>query len=139
MNNPAATAEHIRVHHALCEELLTLVERENQALREPDPAVLGLFHLQRQDFLPRFNASLEQVRQHRLDWQRLDPATRRQHPAIAALIRTSQDLIMKIVLLDRENEQARLRHGMLPPHQIPAAARQQPHYVTELYRRSSRG
>ena len=42
---------------------------------------------------------------------------------------------MKIIMLDRENEQSLLRKGMIPVQQLPAAQRQQAHFVTELYRR----
>jgi hypothetical protein len=42
-----------------------------------------------------------------------------------------------IVMLDGGNEQARLRHGLLPANQLPSAGRQRPLYVTELYRRSA--
>jgi len=42
---------------------------------------------------------------------------------------------MKIVLLDRENEQALLRRGLVPPTQLPSVNRQRPHFVAELYRR----
>ena len=42
---------------------------------------------------------------------------------------------MKIVLLDRENEQALLRRGLVPTTQLPSVNRQRPHFVAELYRR----
>ncbi len=135
MSDAPAIATDLRAHSALCEELLLLVERESQALREPQSSSAFEFYQQRKHLLPRLDASLAQVKKHRADWQRLDPATRRQNPEVATLIRSNQDLIMKIILLDRENEQARLRHGLLPANQLPPASRQRPHYVTELYRR----
>ena len=137
MSDDLSIANDIRAHSALCEELLVLVERESQALRIPQSCSAFEFYQQRKLLLPRLSESLAQVKKHRACWQRLDPATRRQSPEVAALIRSSQDLIMKIIVLDRENEQARLRHGLLPANQLPAAGRQRPHYVTELYRRSA--
>ena len=68
-------------------------------------------------------------------WLQLSPAERRRNTAVVALFRQNQDLIMKIVLLDRENEQALLRRGLVPPTQLPSVNRQRPHFVAELYRR----
>jgi hypothetical protein len=137
MSDAPTIANDLRAHSALCEELLLLVERENQALREPQSSCAFEFYQQRKHLLPRLDESLAHVKKRRADWQRLDPATRRQNPEVATLIRSNQDLIMKIIMLDRENEQARLRHGLLPANQLPPANRQRPHYVTELYRRSA--
>jgi hypothetical protein len=65
----------------------------------------------------------------------MTPVERGQNPAIAPLLRQNQDLIMKIIVLDRENEQTLLRRGLVPPRQLPSLNRQRPHFVTELYRR----
>jgi len=40
-------------------------------------------------------------------------------------------------LLDRENQQAMLRRGLVPTRHLPAAAVQQPNYVASLYQRNS--
>ena len=132
-----AIAAALRAHTLLCRELLELVERESLALRDPESASAFEFYQQRKQLLPRFSESLARVKQQRADWQRLTPETRGQHPDVAALVQSTQDIILKIIVLDRENEQARLRHGMLPPNQLPAAGRQRPHFVSELYRRSA--
>jgi hypothetical protein len=52
-------------------------------------------------------------------------------------LRQSQDVVMKIVLLDRENEQAMLRGGLIPVSQLPSLNRQRPHFVSDCYRRSA--
>jgi hypothetical protein len=65
----------------------------------------------------------------------LDPAERQRYPEMPALMRACQDLIMKVIVLDRENEQTLLRRGLLPASRLPAAQEQQPHYVAQLYRR----
>ncbi len=54
---------------------------------------------------------------------------------VPRLLQQNQDLIMKIVVLDRENEQLLLRLGLMPVQSLPAAQRQKPHYVAQLYRR----
>ncbi len=53
------------------------------------------------------------------------------------MLRQNQDLIMKIIVLDRENEQGLLRSGLLPDCQLPSANRQRPRFVADLYRRNS--
>jgi hypothetical protein len=60
---------------------------------------------------------------------------RARHPEIGMLLRQNQDLTMKIIVLDRENEQSLLRRGLVPPRELPSVNRQRPHFVAELYRR----
>ncbi|MBP9902814.1 MAG: hypothetical protein KBH45_15240 [Verrucomicrobia bacterium] len=135
MNAAAAMVEDLRRHLALCQEVLAVVERENQALRDTEKPP-GFKTLQaKKDLLPRLNQSLNQIRQHRTTWQKVDPAERAQCPEVNALLRQNQDLIMKIIVLDRENEQGLLRQGLVPTHHLPPANRQRPHYVADLYRR----
>jgi hypothetical protein len=88
--------------------------------------------------LPRLNQSLNQIRQHRATWQSLSPTDRAQYPEVPGLLRQNQDLIMKIIVLDRENEQALLRKGLVPPRQLPSVNRQRPHFVADMYRRQGR-
>ena len=60
---------------------------------------------------------------------------RARHPGIGMLLRQNQDLIMKVIVLDRENEQCLLRRGLVPARELPPANRQRPHFVADLYRR----
>jgi hypothetical protein len=137
MGDPAAMARDLRAHLALCEELLLLVERENQLLRTAGASPNFEFFQRRKALLPRLDASVTTLTKHRLAWQRLRPEARRHSPEISSLIRLNQDLIMKIIMLDRENEQVLLRRGLVPAQQVPLAGRPQPHFVAELYRRHS--
>ena len=135
-----ATAEMIndlRQHEALCEELLAVVTSENGGRRGIDPVPAAETFRAKRELLPRLDQSVERLRAHRLHWQRLDPAERALHPEVAALLRQNQDLIMKIIVLDRENEQGLLRSGLVPARQLPSANRQRPHFVADLYRRNS--
>lgn len=124
-------------HLALCQEVFTLVERESQSLRDADKGPDFESHQAKKVLLVRLNESLVQIRQHRSTWQKLGPAERARCPEVAGLLRQNQDLIMKIIVLDRENEQVLLRKGLVPPRHLPPANRQRPHYVADLYR--SRG
>lgn len=130
---PVITADEIiavlRHHHALCREILTVVESEHRALGGAETAVA------RKILLPRLTESLAQLKAARTAWLALSADERRQQPASAALMRQNQDLIMRILLLDRDNEQALLRQGLLSANHLPSAQRQRPHFVADLYRR----
>jgi hypothetical protein len=125
----------LRDHQTVCRELLSLAERESQALRLGQAAVLHEIHRARKPLLTRLSESLEKVRQHRLLWQGLTAAERAAQPEIGFLVRQAQDLILRVLMLDRENEQGLLRRGLIPPREIPAAQQQRPHFVAALYRR----
>ena len=127
----------LREHLKLCQEILELARSESQTLRDPAaPSTQFTACQARKQVLPRLTASLAALRQHRAAWQQLTPAQRAQHPEVPALLRQNQDLIMKVLVLDRENEQALLRRGMVPARHIPPAAGQRPHFVADLYRRN---
>lgn len=134
-NELAAIAADLRAHMALCEEVLATVTREGQALRGEETSNAFEFFHERQSVLPRLDESLGRLKRHRQTWQRVPGPDRARHPEITALLRSAQELIMRIIVLDRENEQALLRRGLVPPRHLPPAQRQRPHYVVDLYRR----
>ena len=137
--NPLQTmVTDLQGHLALCQEILSLVESESHALHHAKTGPSFESYQAKKNCLPRLNQSLNQIRQHRATWQKLSPAERAQFPDVPGLLRQNQDLIMKIIVLDRENEQALLRQGLVPPRQLPAAQRQRPHFVADLYRRQGR-
>jgi len=128
-------ADDLKARLALCQELLQGLEREAQALRRPDKPSLFEFHQLRRKLLPSLNRSLDDLRRHRANWQNMSLEERARHPEICSLLRQNQDLTMKLIVLDRENEQGLLRRGLLPASELPSANRQRPHYVADLYRR----
>jgi hypothetical protein len=132
---PEAIVADLRRHFALCQELLAVVEREGQSLRRPDQPSLFEFYQLKKNLLPRLNQSLDALRKHRVNWQRFTMDERARHPEIGMLLRQNQDLTMKIILLDRENEQCLLRRGLVPARELPSVNRQRPHFVADLYRR----
>jgi hypothetical protein len=129
--------EELNTHRVVCQELLAIAEGEGQALRRADHPSLFEFCQLKKNLLPRLNQTLDNLRKHRARWQGLSSDERARHPEIAPLLRRNQDLAMKFILLDRENEQGLLRRGLVPVRQLPAANRQRPHFVAELYRRQS--
>src|SRR5271168_4058110 len=103
MNEPQEIRDDLQARLALCQELLSTIEREGQALRRTDQPSLFEFFQLRKNLLPRLNQSLDTLRRHRVDWQKFSPEERTRHPEIGILLRQNQDLTMKIILLDREN------------------------------------
>jgi hypothetical protein len=127
----------LRGYLELARELLEVVQRENEAVCNDRKAEAAHFDQFRKDLLPRLEQSLARLRKGRATWQLLSPAQRHRHPQVRSLLRLNQDLIMRILLLERQNEQARLGFGLRPAAQVPAAERHRPHFVTDLYRRNS--
>ena len=138
MTNLAEVKAGLHAHLGLAREVLALVEREGQALRFQDGSAAFESHPAKKALLARLEESVVKLKEYRSEWTRLDPATRAANPDINQLIRQNQDLTMKIIVLDRENEQALLRRGLVPPREIPSANRQRPHFVADLYRRQAR-
>jgi hypothetical protein len=108
---------------------------ESQALREAAGPRTAQNDLERRRILARLDESLGLLKRDGRSWQALAPAQRAAHSDISALIRSNQDLIMRAIVLDRENEQGWLRRGLVPLRHQPPAPRQRPHYVADLYRR----
>lgn len=130
-------AAELRSHQDLYRELLALVEKEGRLLRDESSDQPLAESEARSRLMPRLNESLDILKKQRIRWTQAGPSERAQHPEIAALLRQSQDLIMKIIVQDRENEQALLRRGMIPPRHLPSANRQRPHLVADTYRRQA--
>ena len=123
----------LAAHLTVCEEILALVTRESEALRQPGPFAGQELARERAALVPRLAQSLEAIRSTREAWQRLDPATRERHSEVHALLRANQNLIMKVIVLDRENEQALLRRGLLPPGRLPMSQSRRPRLVADEY------
>jgi hypothetical protein len=130
--------DELRRHLELCREILAVVEHENQDLRRSDSFDVKAQANTRKNLLERLRTSLDQLRRHRQAWQQLSPAERARSSEVVPLLRQNQDLIMKIVVLDRENEQILLRRGLLPPQHLPPAQRQRAHFVADLYRQGAK-
>src|SRR5947207_392955 len=98
-------------HLTLCQEICAQVERESHLLRDGDERSTFESYQRKKGLLPQLEESLNRIREHRNTWRRLDPAERAQYSKVPTLVKANQDLIMKIIVLDRENEQALLRKG----------------------------
>jgi hypothetical protein len=132
---PSEMAADLRNSVSLHREILALVEQENQTFRRSENPFDGDLREQKKRLLSRLGDSLAKLKRHRLNWQSLGPEERARFPEIPPLLRQNQELIMKIITLDRENEQNLLRRGLVPANCLPSAHRQRPNYVAGVYKR----
>jgi hypothetical protein len=132
---PADLARELQNHLDLCREFLALFTEENQTLRRPQPWSPATFSAERKRLLPRLESGLIKLRSHRQWWERLPADQRESCGEIMHLFRDIQNLLPRLLLLDRENQQEMLRRGLIPATQLPPAASQRPNFVANLYRR----
>lgn len=126
-------------HLALCQDICGQVERESHLFRSGDERSAFASYQQKKDLLPKLEESLNRLREHRSTWRRLDPVERARYSQVPELIKANQDLIMKIIVLDRENEQALLRKGLgRSPSTVSVSPSPRPHYVAGLYHRNTK-
>ena len=137
MPAPAEVAECLKEHRRVCQEILKLVEKENSLLRSNQAEAAFALRATRKNLLAELTSSLDKMREIRIAWVRVAPEQRQGHPQVAELLRENQNLIMKVLVLDRENEQTLLRLGLVPARQVPSANRQRPHFVANLYQRNA--
>jgi hypothetical protein len=104
----------------LCEEILNLITHENQALSGQGAYKPAEFQEKRRDLLPNIELLLSKLRSRRLVWQQAPKLDRDRCSDISPLFQNIQDKLMKILLLDRENQQIMLRRGMVPANHLPA-------------------
>ena len=132
---PAELARELQNYLDLCREFLALFTAENQTLRRPQPWSPGAFNEQRKRLLPRLESGLIKLRSLRQGWERMPAGRREACGEVGSLFRDIQNLLPRLLLLDRENQQELLRRGLLPATQLPPAASQRPNFVASLYRR----
>ena len=125
----------LREHLAVCHDLLALAQKESAALSDPAPFPLAPMQAERQELLSRLEFSWNSFARARAEWEQLEPGRREPVPGFAELLQSSLDTIMRVLVLDRENEQNLLRRGLLPARALPPAERQQPDFVARAYHR----
>ena len=128
-------ARELKGYLDLCREFLALFTDENQTLRRPQPWSPMGFNEERKRLLPRLESGLIQLRSFRQWWERMPAGQRESCGEIRDLFRDIQNLLPRLLLLDRENQQEMLRRGLIPATQLPPAASQRPNFVANLYQR----
>jgi len=126
----------LQTYRGLCEEIMSLAVRENLALSGQIDYAPSEFHQKRKRLLPDLESISQKLRQRRMVWQQAPASERERCHELKPLFQNIQSLLMKMLQLDRENQQAMLRRGLVPIQHIPAAAVQRPHFVASLYQRN---
>jgi len=125
----------LRDYARLCEEILDLQRRENQSLRAPEQHQPFTFYRGRKDLISRLDAANNAFRHWRQHWQQIAAHERARQIEVNEMFQVVQDLVLRVLLLDRENQQSLLRRGLLPANDLPSVTSQQPHLVASVYRR----
>lgn len=124
----------------VCNQAYELVQEENRCLNSNSPREAYAKSDQRKGLLDRVAGSMVRIKAHKALWAKIPHAERMKHMEISQLIKQNMDLIMKTVMLDRENEKLMLKHGMVPPDRLPSSAQNNPGAVAGMYQRNqSRG
>lgn len=124
-------------YQSLCEEVLTLTTTENRALAATTEYEAIGFNDQRRSLMPRMDSMMAKLRLRRLSWQQVPAAERERCEQVRTLFTNIQNLLMKILLLDRENQQAMLKRGLVPARHLPAAPVRPANFVASVYARNS--
>lgn len=107
--------ELLRAHLDLCDRVQKVLMDENRHLRStrslPTEALLS----SKQELLPALDASLERLRELNAQGTRLGPNA-------SHLLQTAQKRLLKLLLLDRENETLLLEAGLSVHKPTPARA-----------------
>lgn len=125
----------LRTYLGICDEALALTARENQALTGGSEYQPFEFFQIRRDLLPRLESVLVQLRKWREIWLRVPQMERAGCTEVKVLFQSVQGLLMRVLMLDRENQQALLRRGLVPARHLATAAVQQPNHVANVYKR----
>ncbi len=134
MNNQEIAAE-LRQHHEICREFLALFTEENSSLRGTQAWSSAGFADKRKRLLPQLESVLIRLRSCREQWSQMNVGERARCGEINQLLRDIQNLLPRLLQLDRENQQEMLRRGLIPATQLPPVASQRPNFVADLYRR----
>jgi hypothetical protein len=121
----------------ICENVLSLAAREHQALAGPGDYQCAEFSENRKTLLVEIETMMCKFRNHRITWQQIPKSERERFTELNTLFQGIQGLLMKVLVLDRENQGALLKRGLVPVKHLPGVTARQPHYVADLYRRNS--
>ncbi len=131
----ASIASALQGHLEVCNDLLALAQKESDALSRPEPFPATALQADRKALLSRLESALTLLVRQRTLWQQSSIEGIARNPQLARLVQPALDTIMRVLVLDRENEQQFLRRGMLPARSLPPAEHARPNYVARLYLR----
>ena len=131
-------ADVVKEHRVVCEGLLALAHKESEALKASTPFPAAEIQAERKALLARLETALARLTQERVALQQSGGADNvKSDSQVVQLVQTSLDTIMRVLVLDRENEEALLRRGLLPARSLPPAEQTRPGYVAQRYLRNA--
>ena len=129
-------ANELNEYLGVCTRAYQLVQDENRCLTSVAPREAFSKADERKELLERVAGAMVRIKAHKALWSKLSPAERMKNMNISHLIKQNMDLIMKTVMLDRENEKLMLQHRMVPPDRLPSSAQNNPNAVAGMYQRN---
>lgn len=124
----------------MCGEALSLATSESQALSGGTNRELIELGERRKVLIPLLESALMKFRCLRQSRKHMDQPGCTSSEEVQFLLQSIQNLLTRYLRLDSENQSQmvlRLRQGLVPAAQSPAAQGHYPHYVAALYRRHS--
>jgi len=116
-------SEVVDQHLELCEDILEILKEENKVLKSGNTSTDSILN-QKKTLLPKLDESLERLKVLHQDTPEL-------LPALSEKLNTAKNKIMRILLLDKENEQLLLK-SMIPSK--PKSVQSKPfHTVKSIY------
>lgn len=117
---------HLETHMELCEQLYLFILKENQFLKETGKPLDSTGLEEKRNLLQRLEGALSNLR---------SVSTRPSEPDAKALIQKITQLILKTLLIDRENEQLLLKATFSPPTKAQPKATAS--HLRQIYFKSS--
>ena len=139
MINTSEILNDVEIHNDICRRLLEIIQQENRWLSSASEEEIPLPDQRLKESLSQnLSRAVSKIQAHRAalnDETRLHPETQKD-PKLQAAIQSATDLIMKIVVIDRENEKLLMKKGMIPPGNIPSSYQYRPSEAIKAYQQN---
>ena len=124
-------------HNGICRELLEIVQQENRWLSSSkgDASQIAAHQKSKTSLSKSLTEVVAKIQGHRAalqDASKNNPDAPK-HKEIQLAIQSATDLIMKIVVIDRENEKLLMKQGMVPAESIPSSYQYRPSDALKAY------
>jgi hypothetical protein len=139
MINTSEILKDVDIHNDICRRLLEVVQQESRWLSsasKEDPPLPD--QRLKESLSQELSQAVSNIQAHRAamnDVAKLHPGANKD-PALQTAIQSATDLIMKIVVLDRENEKLLMKKGLIPPSRIPSSYQYRPSEAIKAYQKN---
>ena len=132
----------VQEHLDVCGRLLVLAQKEAEVLKSPMPPPSAAIQAERRALLSQLESTTRSLSDKQPLWQQLSGEQLGNKVRMNPLLQKALDTIMRVLVIDRENEQALLRRGLLPIHALhtlrplrtlPTVEQSRPSFVARLY------